>query len=514
MTKKVMTKNEALRQLREILVSLYSTKDSACLIADDAGLTIASIKLGDTIEDCWHEILKEADKHDKVQEIVQLTSERYAGRASDLYRVWHEYENSKRLAITGSIPISPLTENSPLASNTAPIQTSKFSRWPQIKVTFSFAITIAVILLFLNLWSNPALKIANLRVKLEKIFQLPIIVPPYILTGTPTSTPTSIATRIPDGFQPPANPITGTVWTDSVYELAFVYVPNGEFIMGSTDEQFTAAHNDCVNSQIEFCSFEGEKPQHEVNLDGFWIMQTEVTNSQYKKCVDVGRCTSPHNNSWNQAANSEYPVTDVDWNQANDYATWVGGRLPTEAEWEKAARGKDGRIYPWGNEWSGNRTNYCDSNCQAPWKDITGNDGYSLVAPINRYPENDSPYNAFDLAGNVGEWVADYYDGMYYKIAPNRNPAGPPTGEHRVYRGGSGYHHRSYLRTAFRGALEPTDSFPDLGFRVMRGQLAPRTLFFQIYPSPPLTGVIPFTMCLAAFVTFSTVFRVAICCHL
>lgn len=242
-------------------------------------------------------------------------------------------------------------------------------------------------------------------------------------------------------------------------------------MMGSTDEQAITAFDVCLTFYKE-CKrelFDKEMPQHKVNLDSFWIMKTEVTNLQYKKCVEAGKCTKPHNDGWDKLEISQYPVTDVDWNQARVYADWVGGRLPTEAEWEKAARGIDGRIYPWGNEWDASRANYCDKNCTEEDRDIAGDDQYAALAPVGIYLKGASPYGAFDMAGNVGEWVFDYYDTAYYKHTPYNNPIGPAIGHDRVLRGGTFNHYRGQMRTTYRDGFSPDKWYGDVGFRVVRG---------------------------------------------
>ncbi|MBI5877338.1 MAG: SUMF1/EgtB/PvdO family nonheme iron enzyme [Chloroflexi bacterium] len=194
---------------------------------------------------------------------------------------------------------------------------------------------------------------------------------------------------------------------------AMVYVPAGDFKMGSNT------------------NWNDEKPQHRVALDGYWIDKTEVTNAQYAKCVTAGACSAPVSllsytrpHYYLNAQYSNYPVIYVSWNDAQNFCGWDGKRLPTEAEWEKAARGTDGRVYPWGNEFEKSRLNSIDG-------------GAGDTTTIGSYPQGASPYGALDMAGNVWEWVADRYSDTYYQNAPTLDPKGPDSGSSRVLRGGS-----------------------------------------------------------------------------
>lgn len=198
-----------------------------------------------------------------------------------------------------------------------------------------------------------------------------------------------------------------------------------------------------------------EQPVHRVTLNAFWIMQTEVTNAQYASCVTAKICTPPGNQLWDEPTSAAHPVTNVNWEQANQYARWAGGRLPTEAEWEKAARGTDERIYPWGNqEVSDQLLNY--------------NFVKGATTPVGSYPEGASPYQALDMAGNVEEWVADWYTDNYYANSPAENPPGPDKGIFRVVRGGSFNSTRIAVRTTARGKALPNTGFPSVGFRVVK----------------------------------------------
>jgi len=203
----------------------------------------------------------------------------------------------------------------------------------------------------------------------------------------------------------PAPPQPGAARVNPKDGAAMVWVPAGEFLMGSTDADKDARTD--------------EKPQHTVYLDGYWIYQTEVTAAQYRKfCQATGR-QLPGLPDW---AKDDHPIVNVSWEDAAAYAQWAGAALPTEAQWEKAARGTDARVYPWGNDWDGAK---CVNSVGGGTK------------PVGGMPAGVSPYGCLDMAGNVWEWCADWYDGSYYKNTPSRNPTGPATGTLRVLRGGS-----------------------------------------------------------------------------
>jgi len=242
-------------------------------------------------------------------------------------------------------------------------------------------------------------------------------------------------------------------WTRPADGMVMVYVPAGEFLMGSSDADGQA--------------WDVEKPQHTVYLDGYWIDRTEVTNAQYRKCVEAGACREP--GCWDEDNYNapDQPVVCVSWDGAQAYAAWVGGRLPTEAEWEKAARGTDGRIYPWGDEFDGTRLNYCDRNCEKDLKDTSADDSYALTAPVGRYLSGASPYGVLDMAGNVWEWVADRYDAEYYARSPARNPQGPNSGGFRVIRGGAFLNEVRFVRCAVRGWYFPFVRNGYIGFRLV-----------------------------------------------
>ena len=226
-----------------------------------------------------------------------------------------------------------------------------------------------------------------------------------------------------------------------------------------------------------------ESPQHKVYLDAYYMDVHEVTNAQYHQFwVADGGKKSKHTpasygssymiGDWPQVAETKpnYPVVGVTWYDATAYAEWAGKRLPTEAEWEKAARGTDARAWPWGN----------DFDIEKPTSDIAGessvskvhanrrdgNDGYdNTTAPVASYPTGASPYGVHDMAGNVWEWVADWYGRDYYSNSPAKNPKGPNIGKLKMVRGGSWYHREHDQRCSNRYYSYPDSWGYTLGFR-------------------------------------------------
>jgi formylglycine-generating enzyme required for sulfatase activity len=268
-------------------------------------------------------------------------------------------------------------------------------------------------------------------------------------TPRPTDTPPSSRTA-PPASKAPQGAETQTRAKDG---MVMVYVPAGEFTMGSNQ-------------------YDDEKPVHTVALDAFWIDRTEVSNAQFRQCVEAGVCQAPTTCDWGDPTyddgdKTNHPVVCVNWSQAQAYCQWAGARLPTEAEWEKAARGTDGRVYPWGNDFDCRRGNFDDEQ-QIDDYVVPGGpdcDGYKQTAPVGSYPAGASPYGALDMAGNVWEWVNDWYDGGYYAISPSTNPKGPDSGDYRVPRGGSWGDDDYVVRAALRDGGDPAYRSSVIGFR-------------------------------------------------
>ncbi|MFN7952968.1 MAG: SUMF1/EgtB/PvdO family nonheme iron enzyme [bacterium] len=200
-----------------------------------------------------------------------------------------------------------------------------------------------------------------------------------------------------------------------------VLVPAGTFTMGSNDGE------------------DEEKPVHAVELDAFWIDRTEVTNGAYYDCWANSGCPEPPDWApsrectwWGPGGRTTQPANCLDWDHARAYCAWAGKRLPTEAEWEKAARGTDARTYPWGEA-------IATCSYSVMYDPAAGGTGCGVAhtAPVASKPTGVSPFGAFDMAGNVREWVADWYGANTYATAPFVNPTGPATGTFKILRGGS-----------------------------------------------------------------------------
>jgi len=229
-----------------------------------------------------------------------------------------------------------------------------------------------------------------------------------------------------------------------------VLIPAGEFMMGCNE----AVDNQCEND---------EKPYHKVSLNAYYMDKHDVTVAEYRECVQAGGCKEPGTwkyCNWQKTDRGSHPINCVDWNQATAYCQWAGKRLPTEAEWEKAARGTDGRKYPWGND---------TASCQYAVM-TEGGDGCGRNAtwPVCSKPQGNSPYGLCDMAGNVWEWVSDWYGEDYYSESPANNPNGPSSGRSRVLRGGSWSLNPQYLRASDRIGLAPLNRFSYGGFRCVR----------------------------------------------
>jgi eukaryotic-like serine/threonine-protein kinase len=265
---------------------------------------------------------------------------------------------------------------------------------------------------------------------------------PLIQPVLPPIKPTLIPTVAPVAR---LEPVSGLNYLRQADGMKMVDVPAGEFHMGS---EMSLKDKD-------------ERPIHLVYLDEFWIDQTEVTNGMYAKCVSAGNCQQPIKSSssfrssyYDNPQFADYPVIYVSWYAASAYCAWAGGRLPSEAEWEKAARGTDERTYPWGNT--------------PPSCSLANYQGCKIdTAAVASYPDGASPYGVLDMAGNVWEFVNDWYGETYYSQSPSSNPQGPASGDgnYSVLRGGSWVESEDFLRSSYRLDDGRDNMYPKFGFR-------------------------------------------------
>jgi iron(II)-dependent oxidoreductase len=208
----------------------------------------------------------------------------------------------------------------------------------------------------------------------------------------------------------------------------------------------------------------GERPVRRVSLPAFQIKRTEVTNAEYLLCVKDGVCTEARD--YVDRRRPELPVAGVSWFQARDYCLWWGGRLPSEAEWEAAARTTAAFRFPWGNEFDWSKGNFADG----PRGEFGREDHFEEAAPAGSFPDGATESGIMDLAGNLAEWVGDWFDPLYYTRSPNQSPKGPPWGQQKILKGGS---YRTLppkdgpnpYRAAAKDSLPPEMARPDVGFR-------------------------------------------------
>ncbi len=245
-----------------------------------------------------------------------------------------------------------------------------------------------------------------------------------------------------------------------------VLIRAGAFQMGSNEREIAHAlalcrreprRDDCTEEM-----FAVEYAPHEVDLNAFWIDRTEVTVARYQQCVAAGRCATPPGGA-ERPAPVDFPITMITWAEATTFCAWAGARLPTEAEWERAARGPSGRVYPWGNVYNP----FLSNHGRFGNNELDGADGFLEVAPVGSFPDGRTPDGIEDLAGNVEEWVADWFAPEFAK-ASVINPRGPDVGDERVARGGGFGSPRPFLRGASRLRVPPWARRAWLGFRCAR----------------------------------------------
>jgi formylglycine-generating enzyme required for sulfatase activity len=258
------------------------------------------------------------------------------------------------------------------------------------------------------------------------------------------------------------SPVDGTVQ---------VCVPGGTFLMGAGNSDPLAGDD--------------EKPAHTVNLSSFWIDKTEITNAQYLRCMTAGACNPQiyETTALTYIPYSvhpdyrDHPALIYIYEDAADYCRWAGRRVPTEAEWEKAARGTDGRMYPWGNDLDCGHADYYICNHVPdydPKGPRCGYSSYCRTARVNEYPAGASPYGVLNMSGNVWEWVSDYYSPDYYAKSPPVNPTGPATGEFHTRRGGGATSLAADLRVTVRASGKGEHYYDgQMGFRCAANETLP-----------------------------------------
>lgn len=335
--------------------------------------------------------------------------------------------------------------------------------WKLIIIGIS-VLLLVILLIFLFL--NPRSK----KVPPAAISETPLSNPALLLDVTPSSVEATkhvapVSTAEPVSTAPSVQiPTAGSIRVSEIDGMEQVYIPAGEFLMGTNDIE---AKRDITGGRAY-----PEIPQFTYYLDAFWIDKYEVTNKQYHDCMDAGVCTEPHRigsytypDYFNNSAYDAYPVVWVTWFQATDYCEWAERRLPTEAEWEKAARGPDGLKYPWGNDpYTADKANICDVNCTRTHSLIEFDDGYPDLAPVGSFPAGVSPYGALDMAGNAWEWNSTEIREYPYDANDGREDPGGIDIE-RGWRGSSWANGLWWLRSSVRYHALDFYSWYVLGFR-------------------------------------------------
>ncbi|MEI2612585.1 MAG: bifunctional serine/threonine-protein kinase/formylglycine-generating enzyme family protein [Candidatus Promineifilaceae bacterium] len=348
-----------------------------------------------------------------------------------------ERPTGKVLPVTGK---EPLRRTTPTSIESAPPPLRPRPTRKQIEQRTIFGL-LAITLLLIGI--SAGLFIANERaqqvenpVAATATFESGVIAAITQLAPTATTSPTPAPTPSPTP-EPLVNE-TGSL---------MIYLPGGPFIMGDDEGE------------------SDEKPAHTANLDAFYLDETEVSNREYGLCAAAGECTSPAAylaDYYGNPTYDEYPVTAVNWYNADQFCTWRGARLPTEAEWEYAASydpiNQLKLKYPWGDAFEGTWLNFSDRFTEF-------DDGFAEMAPITSYPEGRSVMGVYNLSGNVMEWVSDWYDPRYYRTATEVNPLGPEEGSFKVIRGGSWLSNPEEVKATTRTNFDPTVSRVHLGFR-------------------------------------------------
>ena len=381
--------------------------------------------------------------------------------------------------------ISPPTSASPAAENKASGQVVSKPRWPRsfligLPIAIALFVAIGAVAARWAAYSGAPSEMAP-TLTTERGLRSPTSSTVFPLSkasadmttpadqSTPSKpTPSPAPTAIPTPTPAPTPTPTLAIKKNALDGALLAHIPKGSFLMGLTAGQRGVLEGLCAEEGcIEL--YEASTPAHEVEVDAFWIYQTEVSNGMYARCVAAGACTPPgkrssetHHNYYGNPVYDRYPVTRVSWSQANAYCQWAGGRLPTSAEWEYAARGTDGRLFPWGDT--------------PPTPQLANvEDFYHDLLPVDALPDGRSPFGLYNMTGNVWEWVQDWYSATYYASHTDwRNPKGPLQGDVRqgvmlkVGRGG-GYWIKGALGSpAIQDWENPSSHGLGIGFRCVQ----------------------------------------------
>ena len=387
----------------------------------------------DAVENERQRIAREKADREAAEKAAKEKAEREAARekarveAEELARQKAERKKVERKPAVKPTVIEEKSVKRVSQVEPKPIETKAVLRKPGMQVAFwgiGFIVVIFVIGWVFNNADKPTAPVPT-STKTQTIET--VINPTKSFTSTPAKTSTPVPTVLP------------TEITDAK-GITMRLVPEGEFTMGSE-------------------KYDDEKPIHQVYLDAFYMDIYEVTNAAYEACVTARGCEPPQSTShYDDSKYENHPVVYVDWNQAQTYCAWRDASLPTEAQWEKAARSDDGRTYPWGEGISCSQANYYDGN-----KYCVGN-----TTEVGSYESGKSPYGMYDMAGNVWEWVNDWYSETYSSISQSSNPLGPDSGQYRVLRGGSWNFSDDVVRSALRGRNTPDLISFNVGFRCAR----------------------------------------------
>lgn len=399
----------------------------------DVGSFISALEKLDVILsadpfDFHKDSIDETDKQFSQRAVSQNFAEMVRQTSSDA--IWTEDAAGSQKEKT-SLPPVPVSKRIP---------SNKFSRtWIRL--------LIGATIVMLALWSA-ARSIGRWREIAAGATEIAVSPAPAEIQVSDTSTPKIL----PTDTQPAPDP--GTVKISPIDEMPLHYIPAGTFVMGETAENMSMKCQES-GSPPHGCNvnrFTDGEPVHQVYLDAYWADETEVTNGKYQQCVKAGACQEPStlNPFYTDDRYDNYPVVFVSWSDADTYCQWAGRRLPTEAEWEKAARGEDGRTYPWGESFGTEFANY--------------NTSPGDVTEVGSYELGKSPFGLYDMAGNVWEMVADWYQEDYFKtlVGDIINPLGPGSGDGHVRKGGGFLYNDIQSAQRDGGGDIPTN---EMGFR-------------------------------------------------